>query len=111
MAIDHACNWIRLLWALTDLGGGLQMEEAQAQAREGQRRQQELYQNPFGSAFRSSMGGGPAGMRGMGGGPRGGARGASSRQRGPAKPGPDFAQQPGGPIIDVESYTVDEGDR
>ncbi len=87
------------------------MEEAQAQAREGQRRQQELYQNPFGSAFRSSMGGGPAGMRGMGGGPHGGARGASSRQRGPAKPGPDFAQQPGGPIIDVESYTVDEGDR
>jgi len=86
------------------------MENLQAQAR-AQMQQQE--QGPFGSAFRGGMGGPMGGMGGGMGGPMGGMGGSRGMGGGrqARKPGPDFSQQPGGPIIDVESYTVDEYDK
>lgn len=75
----------------------MQMAAAQAQQRAAAaQQQQQMGRNPF-----SGFGGGsPFGFQ-------------QQRRGGPAatKPGPDFAQQGGGPVIDAEFETIDEGDK
>lgn len=76
----------------------MQMAAAQAQQRAAAaQQQQQMGRNPF-----SGFGGGsPFGFQ------------QQRRRSGPAaaKPGPDFAQQGGGPVIDAEFETIDDGDK
>jgi hypothetical protein len=89
-----------LFFSLRQFNG--QMAAAQAQQRAAAAQQQQMGRNPF-----SGFGGGSpfAGFQ---------QQQQQQRRRGASqasKPGPDFAQQAGGPIIDAEYETIDEGDK
>jgi hypothetical protein len=71
-----------------------QMAAAQAQQRAATA-QQTTRRNPFG---RPAWGASPFAQPGAG-------------RRAPSKPGPDFTQQGGGPIIDAEFDTIDDSDQ
>lgn len=77
----------------------VQMAAAQAQQRAASA-QQTTRRNPFdGSPWGGSpFGGSPFTPQGRG------------RPSAGNKPGPDFTQQPGGPVIDAEFETIDDGD-